>query len=119
MGAKVFHLDKFKQAWAQFKDAKRREREAKSFTKEAGELFKELSGGADEFYMGGQKVATVVPGQLNLKKLMAEQPELVAECTELQTTQVFNKVRFAKEYPEIFEKYRAQRLVLIGDPEEE
>lgn len=112
---KVFHLDKWKQAWAQLVEAKLKQREAKQFADEAGELFKELSAGASQFKLNGHIVAHVIPGQLNMKKLTAEQPDIVAELTESQVTQVFNKIRFAKEYPDLFAQYQAQRLVLADD----
>lgn len=118
MADKVFQVDKWKQAWSQLVEAKRAAAKAKKFADEAGDLFKELANGAKEFQLNGHTVATVVPGQLNMKKLMAEQPDLVEEFTEPQVTQVFNKIAFATKYPEIFEQYRAQRLVLAGESDE-
>jgi hypothetical protein len=62
-----------------------------------------------------RKVAQLVPGQLNMSQLSKEQPEIIDRYTRTVTKTEFNKVAFELEEPELFEKYRAHRLVLTGE----
>lgn len=79
---------------------------------EATALFKELSRGASIFKISGNQVAQLVYGQLNFKKLCAEQPDLVEEYMKTVTKREFDKAAFANDHPEIFKQYQAQRLVV-------
>lgn len=107
----IFHVDQFGTQWEAMVAAKRKQDELDKFVKEAKALFKTLAQGASEFRMGNQKVASIVPGQLNMSKLEEEQPDLVAEFTFMVTKPQFDAVAFAKAHPKIWEEYRAKRLV--------
>lgn len=112
---KVFRLDRFEAQWAEIKRLHREATAAKKRLDEYKGLLKEVAGEAKEFTIKGHTVATLVPGQLNKSQLAQEQPDLVDEYTELVTKKQFNQERFAKELPEVFERYRVQRLVFVGD----
>lgn len=114
---KVFNLDKWRLQWAEYTERKRKLKEHKAFTDEAADLLKQLAGDAKEFRLGGQKVAMVVAGQLNKTLLAKEQPNVIEKYTRLVSKNQFDEAWFREEEPELYEQYRAQRLVLSGETE--
>lgn len=114
---KVFNLDKFRLQWADFVARKKELREHQAFVKEAGELLKVLAAGAKEFRLGGEKVATVVAGQLNKSLLAKEQPYVIKRYTKVIAVERFDEAEFKEQEPELYQQYQAQRLVLSGDTE--
>lgn len=107
---KDFNLDNFDPALVhEFEMRKKRIAEDKRWTEEFQALMARLSGGADEYRLNGALVATHYRnGNLNLSKLEAEHPDVVARFTELTTEPKFNRQRFAQEEPELFAAYRSQ-----------
>lgn len=114
---KEFNLDRFDRPWRELREKKELLRSTKKFVDEATDLFKELSRGARVFYLRGEKVATVVAGQLNKTRLAKERPDLVAKYTYAVVKEQFDETLFQLEEPDLYEQYRAQRLVLTGDTE--
>lgn len=77
------------------------------------QLYKEkldsLSNGATTFTLNGKVVATYKRnGNLNLKNLESEHPDMVARYTRLVTEMKFDREAFAKQEPELFSLYRAK-----------
>lgn len=104
--------------WAEYCKRHKREAEDKKWMKEFRDTIKAVSGDAQEFKLRGVKVAMLVPGNLNRSLLAQEQPDLVKEYTRPVFKEEFDQAAFAKDHPELFEKYRAQAFKLSeGAPE--
>lgn len=116
--AKVFPLDSVEMLWNEYRMRHRRESEDKKWMKEFRETIKQVAGDASEFKLKGVKVAMLVPGNLNKSLLAAEQPDLVKEYTRPVFKEEFDQEAFAKDHPELYERYRAQAFKLSdGAPE--
>lgn len=53
-------------------------------------------------------------GALVMKRLEAEQPQIVAKYTEMKLVPVFDKEKFEQEMPDVFEAYRARSFRLVN-----
>lgn len=113
----AFSLDTMRTLWAQFVEAKKLQRLAEAQVDEFTGALKQFSGGATEFTINKETVATLVPGQLNKSLLAKEQPDIVKQYTREVTREVFDEAAFRRDLPKIYEAYRAQRLVLKDLPD--
>jgi hypothetical protein len=112
---RAYRLDDKRALWNQFVENKRRAKQIKNWIDEFGDAIKTLAGDAKELTLGGMPVANIVAGQLNKTELAKEQPDIVKECTVTKTVERFDEGLFKQLYPDMYEKYRAQRLVLKGE----
>lgn len=115
---KVFHLDSVEMLWAEYVKRHAREAADKKWMKEFRDTIKSVAGGAQEFKLNGEKVAMLVPGNLNRSLLAAEQPDLIKEYTRPVFKEEFDQAAFAKDHPQLFERYRAQAFKLSEGPPE-
>ncbi len=113
----AFSLDTMRTLWSQFVEAKRLQRVVKAQVEEFTGALKQFSGGATEFTINHETVATLVSGQLNKSLLAKEQPDVVEHYTREVTKRVFDEDAFRREMPEMHEEYRAKRLVLKDLPD--
>lgn len=68
-----------------------------------------VSDGAEHFTLNGREVITYKRnGNLNVKRLESEHPNLVTHYTRLVTKLQFDKEAFKQEEPELFAAYRAK-----------
>lgn len=75
--------------------------------------FKELAGEADVLTLHGVPVKTnKADGKLNMTRLKAEQPHLVAQYfkKEWREVEVFDQDAFAATHPDTFARYRTRSL---------
>lgn len=115
---KVFHLDSVGMLWQEYKMKHARHLADGKWLEEFKETIKKVVGDATEFKINGNKVAMLVPGNLNRQLLAKEQPDLVREYTRTVFKDEFDQVAFAKDHPELFEQYRAKAFKLSeGAPE--
>jgi hypothetical protein len=112
---KAFSLDRVTGQWQEFMLKHDRVALDKQWMDNFKQLLREVSAGVDTFTLKGAKVAMFVPGQLNKALLASERPDIIDRFTEMVVEQKFNAIRFAKEEPELFARYRAQRLVLVEE----
>lgn len=115
MADKDFRLDSLASIWGEFEKRHTCGNNDDKWCGEFKDTLKTLARGADTFKLRGLLVARLVPGQLNRSLLAKEQPEIVDQYTVLVTKREFNQKGFADDLPELFEKYRAQRLVLASE----
>ncbi len=115
MADKAFRLDSLASLWSEFEDRHDRMATDKKWCDEFKDTLKKLAGPAQEFKLRNQKVATLVPGQLNKSLLRKEQPKVVQEYTVMVTKTEFNQTAFANEMPDMFAQYQVQRLVLATE----
>ena len=106
---KDFNLDRWGLLYQEFELRKKRMAEDKKWVEEFQAQMAKLSGDAEEYRLNGALVVTHYRnGNLNLSKLEADHPDVVARFTELTTENKFNRQRFAQEEPELFAAYRAK-----------
>lgn len=115
MADKAFRLDSLATLWDEFEDRHTRMANDKKWCDEFKGTLKKLAGSAEEFKLRNQKVAMLVPGQLNKSLLRKEQPAIVAEYTVMVTEAKFDQTAFALEMPGMFAQYQVQRLVLASE----
>lgn len=110
--SKDFPLDNYELLWHGFVERHGCGARDEKWCDEFKGTLKQLAGTRSEFKLRGLLVARLVPGQLNKSLLAKEQPAIVEEYTVLVSKRQFDQGAFANELPEMFERYRAQRLVL-------
>lgn len=113
-GKKSFSLDKLARVFQELKERKTAIKEHKAWVDEATEILKTMAGDATVFKLNGHEVATLVTGQLNASLLSKEQPEIIERFTRVVTERKFDQEAFKQAEPELYEQYRAKRLVLSG-----
>lgn len=105
----IFPIDEIALLHEEFLARKARLDEDTKWIKLYHEKLDALSGGAEVFTIRGQEVATYRRnGNLNLKRLESEQPELVQRFTRLVQELKFDRAAFEAEEPETFNAYRAK-----------
>lgn len=105
----VFPIDEISLLHEEFLARKARLDEDTKWIKLYHDKLDALSGGAEVFTIRGHEVATYRRnGNLNLKRLESEQPELVHRYTRLVQELKFDKQAFEAEEPETFNAYRAK-----------
>lgn len=116
--AKAFPLDSVEMLWNEYRMRHKRSLEDNKWLEEFKATIKQVAGDASEFKLRGVKVAMLVPGNLKKSLLAKEQPDLVKEYTRPVFREEFDQEAFAKDHPELYEKYRAQAFKLSdGAPE--
>lgn len=116
--AKAFPLDSVEMLWNEYRMRHKRSLEDNKWLEEFKVTIKQVAGDASEFKLRGVKVAMLVPGNLKKSLLAKEQPDLVKEYTRPVFKEEFDQEAFAKDHPELYEKYRAQAFKLSdGAPE--
>jgi len=110
--SKDFHLDSYKMVWDEFRRRHGAKAEHTKWIDQFKALLKQLAGDAQELKLGGQKVATLSPGQLNRQLLAKEQPDIVKQYTRMVAREQFDEAWFKREQPDMYKQYQAQRLVL-------
>lgn len=112
---KQYSLDKTIMLWQEAQLRSQRVKEDTKWLDEYKDTIKAVAGEADEFTINGEVVARLVPGQLNVSKLAAEQPQLHQRYMRLVSKHQFDSGSLERDEPEIFEKYRARRFCVIGE----
>lgn len=112
---KKFSLDQFAMLWHEYRMRKARIKADEEWCDTFTSNLKDMCGDASEFTFQGSKVANLVPGQLNVSKLEAEQPELHQQYTRLVSKHQFDRGSFERAEPEMFEKYRTRRFCVTGE----
>ena len=116
--AKAFPLDSVEMLWNEYRMRHKRSLEDNKWLEEFKVTIKQVAGDASEFKLRGVKVAMLVPGNLKKSLLAKEQPDLVKEYTRPVFKEEFDQEAFAKDHPELYERYRAQAFKLSdGAPE--
>ncbi len=111
----TFNLDTIEMLWNEFEKRRARAAEDKKWLDEFKATLKKVSGDAENYNLRGQRVARLIPGQLNLSLLNKERPDLVERYTRIIAKEQFDTEKFSGEEPDTFEQYRAKRLVLVSE----
>ncbi len=111
----TFNLDTIEMLWNEFEKRRARAAEDKKWLDEFKATLKKVSGDAENYNLRGQRVARLIPGQLNLSLLNKERPDLVERYTRIIAKEQFDTEKFSSEEPDTFEQYRAKRLVLVSE----
>lgn len=111
----TFNLDTIEMLWTEFEKRRARAAEDKKWLDEFKATLKKVSGDAENYNLRGQRIARLIPGQLNLSQLNKERPDLVERYTRIVAKEQFDAEKFFAEEPETFEQYRARRLVLVSE----
>lgn len=101
--------------WREFLSRKARAKDDKKYIDEFGNILKAMAKDAKGFSVGGVQVAQLVSGGLNKSLLAKEQPEVIKQYTRYMTTEQFDEQAFKGAEPELWNRYRAQRLVLMEE----
>lgn len=109
---KDFRLDDYEMLWHGFVERHGCGSRDEKWCDEFKGTLKQLAGKSNEFKLRGMLVARLVPGQLNKSLLAKEQPDIVDQYTVMVSRMQFDQAAFANDLPDLFEQYRAQRLVL-------
>jgi hypothetical protein len=105
----TFDIAEIKAYYQEFLLRKARWEEDGEWIKDFQDRLDKTSGGAERFVYDGHEVATYKRnGNLSVKRLEAEQPEVVARYTRLVQELKFDRQAFEAEEPELYQAYRAK-----------
>lgn len=110
-----YSLDQVALLWQEYQMRRKRMEEDKAYCDEFTDALKEMCGDAEAFTFQGKQVATMVLGQLNVKRLSEEQPEAHEKYMRRITKLQFDRDGLRKEDPDLYEKYQARRFCVTGE----
>lgn len=109
----LFDLRPVKLQWAEFLTHHTAAKSAKQFMDEFKILLRGIAGDATALTLAGRQVATFRrDGKLNLTRLRAEQPDLVARYTRIVAEEKFDEAAFLRNEPDVHAAYRGESLRL-------
>lgn len=112
----AFDMAPLKGPWNEFLKTHSMKAEAEAFMKPFKELLPACVGDATLLVMGRYRdpVATLrFTGPLNMTRLRAEQPEVIARFTRRRWVETFDKEAFLQEEPVLATAYRGRRLLPV------
>lgn len=116
---KIYDMGRLKLLWGEYLRWHAMHLEAKKWMDTFKDLLDVETGNATLLRLESKPVATYRRnGQLGLKRLAAEQPQIVEKYTKMKWVEEFDKEAFASEEPTLYGQYRARRLVLVSAPKD-
>lgn len=113
----LFDLRPVKLQWGEFLMHHTAADAANKFMGEFKTLLRGLAGNATALTLDSRQVATFRrDGRLNLTRLKAEQPDLVARYTRIVAKEQFDEDAFRREMPDVHAAYRGESLRLVDRP---
>ncbi len=90
-------------------------KDSDGFLKQFKTLVPGVVGDAGLLVMGNLPVVSFKrDGALVMSRLEAEQPHIIAEFTEMKLVPVFDKEKFQRKMPDVYEAYRARSFRLVN-----
>lgn len=112
-----FDLRPVRMQWGTFLQYHSQGAEAEKFMGEFKRLLRQVAGNATVLNLDQRQVATFRrDGRLNMKKLKAEQPQIIAKYTRMVCEEKFDEAAFRDGDPDVWAAYRGETLRLVDRP---
>lgn len=112
---KQFNVAPMATLYQEYLQRRERMKEDEAFCDQFVEALKAMAPDVDEFVLNGEVVAKLIPGQMNVKKLASELPQVHERFVQRVVETKFDKKAFERAEPGLFAQYRTRRFCVSGE----